>query len=72
MSTTANSHLDDNVAFTQTSATTWEVTTADGSLVGRVEKSHAVFEAFNAAEDPVGVYETAESAMFALVIRAGS
>jgi hypothetical protein len=69
MSVTANSHLDDNVAFTQTGATSWEVTTADGYLVGRVEKMHAVFKAFSATDDPVGDYETAESAMFALVIR---
>jgi hypothetical protein len=69
MSMTENSHLDDNVAFAQTSATTWGVTTADGSLVGRVEKIDAVFRAFNAADDPVGDYETAESGMFALVIR---
>ncbi len=67
VTTTENAHLDENVEFTQTSATTWGVTTAEGVIVGHVEKDGDVFAAFDATGERVSEHPTAQSGMFALV-----
>ena len=66
MSTAESPHRD-NITFTQTSSTTWDVTTTTGVLLGRVEKAGKVFTAFDQDNMRIGDYDTAESGMFALV-----
>ncbi len=67
MSETGAPHLDENVSFTQTAATTWEVKTSADITVGRVEKHGDIFSAFDAQNQKIGEYPTSESGMFALV-----
>lgn len=67
MSETETPHLDENVSFTQITATTWEVWTSGDITVGRVEKDGGTFTAFDAQDQKIGEYPTAESGMFALV-----